>query len=152
MCFATLARWIDSIRLINRTYGLGDCHNVVVAENATTTQHVIKNVKIEACALRHIFGAGGQKEDNFGALKKPSSWCLATWLVLLVIRLGLEPRTPTLKVLCSTSWASESPTLVWRSSLKKQCKVTRFLFSLQIFLHIFYKIFCAYLHPLSLNC
>ena len=25
-----------------------------------------------------------------------------------VIRLGLEPRTPTLKVLCSTSWASES--------------------------------------------
>ena len=26
-----------------------------------------------------------------------------------VIRLGLEPRTPTLKVLCSTSWASESP-------------------------------------------
>ena len=27
----------------------------------------------------------------------------------LVIRLGPEPRTPTLKVLCSTSWASESP-------------------------------------------
>ena len=27
---------------------------------------------------------------------------------LSVIRLGLEPRTPTLKVLCSTCWASES--------------------------------------------
>ena len=27
----------------------------------------------------------------------------------LVIRLGLEPKTPTLKVLCSTNWASGSP-------------------------------------------
>ena len=27
---------------------------------------------------------------------------------LFVIRLGLEPKTPTLKVLCSTCWASES--------------------------------------------
>ena len=27
---------------------------------------------------------------------------------LFVIRLGLEPKTPTLKVLCSTSWASGS--------------------------------------------
>ena len=30
------------------------------------------------------------------------------WRPFLVIRLGLEPRTPTLKVLCSTCWASES--------------------------------------------
>ena len=29
-------------------------------------------------------------------------------LSLCVIRLGLEPKTPTLKVLCSTCWASES--------------------------------------------
>ena len=28
--------------------------------------------------------------------------------ILLVIRMGLEPMTPTLKVLCSTNWASES--------------------------------------------
>ena len=27
---------------------------------------------------------------------------------LFVIQLGFEPRTPTLKVLCSTSWATES--------------------------------------------
>lgn len=58
--------------MINRTYGLRTCHNVVVAENATTTQHVIKNVKIEACALRHNFDLGGQKEDNFEERNKPS--------------------------------------------------------------------------------
>ena len=29
-------------------------------------------------------------------------------LIVWVIRLGLEPKTPTLKVLCSTCWASES--------------------------------------------
>ena len=33
---------------------------------------------------------------------------VAVWLCSYVIRLGLEPRTPTLKVLCSTCWASES--------------------------------------------
>ena len=31
---------------------------------------------------------------------------------LSVIRLGLEPKTPTLKVLCSTSWASGSTLLL----------------------------------------
>ena len=35
--------------------------------------------------------------------KKPLDWVASS-----VIRLGLEPRTPTLKVLCSTCWASES--------------------------------------------
>ena len=45
----------------------------------------------------------------------------------LVIRLGLEPRTPTLKVLCSTSWASESCCL-WREgvALKSDAKVWTF--------------------------
>ncbi len=47
-------------------------HNVVVAKSATTTQHVIKNVKIEACALRHNFSVGGQKEDNFEKRNKPN--------------------------------------------------------------------------------
>lgn len=59
---------------------------MVVAENATTTQHVIKNVKIEACALRHNFSAGGQKEDNFEEINKPNCYELAIWLILLVIR------------------------------------------------------------------
>ena len=40
-----------------------------------------------------------------------NDWLSAVFIVLLfvwVIRLGLEPKTPTLKVLCSTCWASES--------------------------------------------
>ena len=41
--------------------------------------------------------------DNFEKRNKPKCCRLAIWLILLVIRLGLEPRTPTLKVLCSTS-------------------------------------------------
>ena len=41
----------------------------------------------------------------------------------LVIRMGLEPMTPTLKVLCSTSWASGSPLYF----VKASAKVIRFL-------------------------
>ena len=40
-----------------------------------------------------------------------NDWLSAVFIVLLfvwVIRLGFEPKTPTLKVLCSTCWASES--------------------------------------------
>ncbi len=44
---------------------------------------------------------GEQKEDNLEKNKK-AKLRFATWL-FYVIRLGLEPRTPTLKVLCSTS-------------------------------------------------
>ena len=36
---------------------------------------------------------------------------------LLVIRLGLEPKTPTLKVLCSTCWASESNLMFFLSKV-----------------------------------
>ena len=35
----------------------------------------------------------------------------------LVIRLGLEPKTPTLKVLCSTCWASESNLMFFLSKV-----------------------------------
>ena len=57
--------------------------------------------------------------------------------VLLVIRVGLEPTTPTLKVLCSTSWASESPLCLFKSAFgrrspEKRCKVKDFFFIIQI--------------------
>ena len=51
----------------------------------------------------------------------------------LVIRLGLEPRTPTLKVLCSTCWASES------SFFRLRCKGTAFCWIVQIFRQLFFK-------------
>ena len=63
--------------------------------------------------LTHKFWIRRQYADNFRKWNKPNCCKLAIWLILLVIRLGLEPRTPTLKVLCSTSWASESPWLLW---------------------------------------
>ena len=56
--------------------------------------------------LKRLFSATCQKKeipDNVWL----SGICLI-FLVVSVIHLGLEPRTPTLKVLCSTCWASES--------------------------------------------
>ena len=53
-----------------------------------------------------------------------------------VIRVGLEPTTPTLKVLCSTSWASESVQTKMseiRSFLISGCKGTAFFWIDQIF-------------------
>ena len=53
-----------------------------------------------------------------------------------VIRVGLEPTTPTLKVLCSTSWASESALTEMsenRSYLISGCKGTAFFWIDQIF-------------------
>ena len=38
----------------------------------------------------------------------------------LVIRLGLEPKTPTLKVLCSTCWASESNLIFFLSKVPEK--------------------------------
>ena len=52
----------------------------------------------------------------------------------LVIRLGLEPRTPTLKVLCSTSWASESS---FGLSLKCDAKVWFFFIPCKFLSHFF---------------
>ena len=48
---------------------------------------------------------------------------------LFVIRLGLEPKTPTLKVLCSTCWASESNLMFFLSKvlIKKPWIAPRFL-------------------------
>ena len=42
--------------------------------------------------------------------------------ILRVTRMGLEPMTPTLKVLCSTNWASESKLTktMWKASAKVQ--------------------------------
>lgn len=43
---------------------------------------------------------------NFELCKKREG--LQDWRPSLVIRLGFEPRTPSLKGMCSTCWASES--------------------------------------------
>ena len=51
--------------------------------------------------------------------KSPCKCWLTRAFSFLVIRLGFEPRTPTLKVLCSTSWASESDLCLL---LKSECK------------------------------
>ena len=45
----------------------------------------------------------------------------------IVTRMGLEPMTPTLKVLCSTSWASESI-----SNFMFQKRVQRYSFFLNL--------------------
>ena len=55
---------------------------------------------------------------------------------LLVIRLGLEPKTPTLKVLCSTNWASGSLP-------ESGCKGTKFIWNHQMFFWFFWIIFYA---------
>ena len=49
-------------------------------------------------------------------------------LVVSVIRMGLEPMTPTLKVLCSTSWASGSP----YAFSKSECKGSEIFWYYQI--------------------
>ena len=59
-------------------------------------------------------------------------------LFFLVIRMGLEPITPTLKVLCSTSWASGSPCAY---VLKASAKLRIFFWLCKLFayfLHIFF--------------
>ena len=50
-----------------------------------------------------------QKKNSYNTLilKELSVFCCLL-AFLLVIQLGFEPRTPTLKVLCSTGWATES--------------------------------------------
>ena len=64
---------------------------------------------------------------SFGAEKR-SSFELLSWSgwTHFVIRLGLEPRTPSLKGMCSTCWASESTLLALRFSLKCVAKVDTF--------------------------
>ena len=59
--------------------------------------------------LKRLFSATCQKKEI-----PDNAWLSGICLIFLlfsVIRLGLEPRTPTLKVLCSTYWASESSLL-----------------------------------------
>ena len=67
-----------------------------------------------------------------------ASFFVAVWLCSYVIQLGLEPRTPTLKVLCSTGWATESFNCV--SQLRLQRYI--FLFLSQIYFELFSRIFC----------
>ena len=79
-----------------------------------------KNSQAAACEFPLVIRLGlalGSIGDAFGAERRKNPWVRATsgnkkretgWS-LFVIRLGLEPKTPTLKVLCSTNWASGSP-------------------------------------------
>ena len=77
-------------------------------------------------------------------LKRKSSdnvWLSELYSILLfvwVIRLGLEPKTPTLKVLCSTCWASESILCYCYSSELRVQRYGLFLY-LQTFLELFSK-------------
>ena len=73
-------------------------------------------------------------------IRKKQIWFLAD---SLVIRLGLEPKTPTLKVLCSTCWANGSVIIhaplyhgVWKSAAKLQC-----FFEIAKFFEAFFPIF-----------
>lgn len=59
-------------------------------------------------------GLGGQKEDNFEKRNKPNCCELAIWLILLVIRVGLEPTTPTLKVFVAPRHLKDSLTLAFQ--------------------------------------
>ena len=81
-----------------------------------------------------------------------NDWLSAVFIVLLfvwVIRLGLEPRTPTLKVLCSTCWASESILYYCYSSELRVQRYSLFLY-LQTFLELFSKKNAFY--PLFIHC
>ena len=56
--------------------------------------------------LKRLFSATCEKKEI-----PDNNWLSGICLIFLlfsVIQLGLEPRTPTLKVLCSTCWATES--------------------------------------------
>ena len=79
-----------------------------------------------------------QKKNSYNTLilKELSVFCCLL-AFLLVIQLGFEPRTPTLKVLCSTGWATESFNRV--SQLRLQRYI--FLFLTQIYFELFSRIF-----------
>ena len=87
------------------------------------------------CLKRLFFATCKKKEipDNIWL----SGICLI-FLLFSVIRLGLEPRTPTLKVLCSTCWASESILCYCYSSELRVQRYGLFLY-LQTFLELFSK-------------
>ena len=58
---------------------------------------------------------------------------------LKVIPLGLEPRTPTLKVLCSTCWATRSPVPMIRTYPFWWCKCSQYFLFCKKYLDFFVK-------------
>ena len=48
------------------------------------------------------------KSTNFSTWPKKIKTLQRNVFIMSVTRLGLEPRTPSLKVMCSTNWAIES--------------------------------------------
>ena len=97
--------------------------------------------------LKRLFSATCQKKEI-----PDNAWLSGICLIFLlfsVIRLGLEPRTPTLKVLCSTCWASESILYYCYSSELRVQRYSLFLY-LQTFLELFSKKNAFY--PLFIHC
>ena len=97
--------------------------------------------------------------------KKKLSTCVRqlfqSLFALLVIRLGFEPRTPSLKGMCSTCWASES---TYSAFFQKRCKgktfflltkkswcktITYFVSYFRIMSRIYFAGISTYLHPVS---
>ena len=86
---------------------------------------------------------------NFELCKKRKG--LQDWRPSLVIRLGFEPRTPSLKGMCSTSWASESPSNV-NQFPDCECKGNTVFSIVQIFQQVFSKYFSIRaVNPLVFN-
>ena len=65
-------------------------------------------------------------------IKKPN------FRLAFVTRLGLEPRTPTLKVLCSTNWAIESLLLSGCKYINFFCYNKSFFYKFERFIIIYY--------------
>ena len=114
--------------------------------------------------MKHSGVCGDRREvNNYGYLRwvkrkgvSPSEnkkWddvvpFLLAFSAFSVIRLGLEPKTPTLKVLCSTSWASGSP---FALSLKSECKGIKKCLNVQIFCLLFL-FFLSFFFALPIFC
>jgi hypothetical protein len=90
--FNYMAILLKDVRSINRIFAHSDLKQKTSAAKCA-----------EVCSLRKCPGLDSNQHARTGTT--PSKWLGYQFQhlgVVLVTRLGLEPRTPTLKVLCST--------------------------------------------------